>query len=93
MKYPAIGRSQMSLGGSSRIIPVPIPLHCADDFQEAFYGRPVAFLQKEVRKAQSAWGFLPDGLEGILVQRLAADLQTGARGHYRQEPFFMAPCA
>ena len=72
---------------------IPIPLDCVDGFQEAFYGRPEAFLDKEVRKAQSAWGFLPEGQEEPIVQRLAADLQSGAWdrqfGHLRTQPEFI----
>jgi SAM-dependent methyltransferase len=91
-RYPTIGLIKNSLGGNCRVIPVPIPLDCVDGFQEAFYGRPEAFLQKEVRQAQSAWGFLEPGLEEQLVKRLADDLASGEwdkkYGHYRREPSF-----
>ena len=70
---------------------MPIPLDCADGFQEAYYGRPEEFLKKEVRNSQSAWKFLPEGLEEILVKRLEDDLKSGGWdkkfGHYRSEPF------
>ena len=36
-----------------------------------------AFLDKEVRKSQSAWGFLKDGEEERMVQILAQDLASG----------------
>jgi len=91
-RYPSIASVCQSLGGRCQVIPVPIPLDCTDGFQEAFYGRPEAFLQKEVRQAQSAWGFLEAGQEEVLVQRLADDLASGAwdrqYGHYRMEPTF-----
>jgi len=91
-RYPSIDFIRDSLGGTSRVIPVPIPLDCTDGFQEAYYGRPEAFLEKEVRAAQSAWGFLEPGMEAVLVQRLADDLASGAwdrqYGYYRTEPSF-----
>jgi SAM-dependent methyltransferase len=91
-RFPPTGLITRALGGACEIIPVPIPLDCADGFQEAFYGRPEAFLQKEVRQSQSAWGFLPCGLEKKLVRALAEDLASGEwdrkYGHYRTQPFF-----
>ena len=68
---------------------VPIPLDCGDGFIEAFYGRPEALLDPEVRRSQSAWAFgsPPRGLE-----RLRSDLESGAwdarHGHLRTQPFF-----
>jgi len=92
VRYPATDYIINSLGGNCEIIPVSVPLHCTDGFQEAFYGRPEAFLEKEVRLSQSAWGFLQDGQEDQLVQRLAQDLSTGEWdrkfGHYRTTPTF-----
>lgn len=89
-RYPAIDLIVASLGGNCEIIPVPIPNDCIDGFQEAFFARPEAFLQKEVRLSQSAWGFLPDGLENELVSRLEADLISGKwdekYGHFRNLP-------
>ncbi len=76
-RYPKNEFIMNSLGGNCEVFSVPIPFDCIDGFQEAFYGRPEAFLQKEVRTNQSAWGFLPAGLEDILVKRLADDLNSG----------------
>lgn len=91
-RYPTVEYIQESLGGSSQIIPIPIPLQCVDGFQEAFYGRPEAFLHKEVRLSQSAWGFLSPELEDELVGRLRADLESGEwdrkYGHFRTQEFF-----
>ena len=42
-----------ALGGEASA--VPIPLDCVDGFIEAYYGRPEAFLDPEIRAAQSAW--------------------------------------
>lgn len=91
-RYPEIPYITDALGGDCEVIPIPIPLDCLDGFQEAYYGRPEAFLEKEVRMAQSAWGFLEEGLEEKRVAELAADLESGAwdkkYGHFRTQPYF-----
>jgi hypothetical protein len=91
-RYPTIDFIKKSLGGNCEIVAIPVPFDCSDGFQEAFYGRPEAFLEKEVRLVQSAWGFLQDGLEEQLVNRLSTDLASGAWDkkyvHYRMEPTF-----
>ncbi len=76
-RYPTIDFITQTLGGNCEVIEIPIPLDCVDGFQEAFYGRPEAFLQKEVRKAQSAWGFLDEATQNRLVAALEADLESG----------------
>jgi SAM-dependent methyltransferase len=89
---PSIAYLQNCLGQNTEVIPIPIPLDCVDGFQEAYYGRPEAFLRPEVRLSQSAWGFLPEGKAEELVQRLATELDNGEwerkYGHYRTQPFF-----
>lgn len=91
-RYPKINRITEMLSGKSVIKEIPIPFNCKDGFQEAFYGRPEAFLDKEVRKSQSAWGFLTDEMEEILVNRLRDDLESGKwdeiYSEYRNMPFF-----
>lgn len=91
-RYPTIDFIQNSLGGNCRVIPVPIPLDCKDGFQEAFYGRPEAFLSREVRLAQSAWGFIPPEKQEEMVERLRRDLESGAWdakfGHFRTRETF-----
>jgi SAM-dependent methyltransferase len=91
-RYPSIDSIKKSLGEASEVIEIPIPFDCVDGFQEAFHGSPEAFLEKEVRISQSAWGFLPKGLEEQLVERLKKDLQSGEWdrkfGHFRNQTFF-----
>ena len=94
-RYPTIDSIKNSLGGHCNVIPIPIPLDCKDGFQEAFYGRPEAFLEKEVRLSQSAWGFIPDAIQEEIVMRLRNDLENGGwdekYGHFRtQESFICA---
>ncbi len=91
-RYPRIATIVDHLGGNCEVIKVPVPFHCLDGFQEAFYGRPEAFLDKQIREAQSAWGFLPEGLEEVYVTALAADLKSGEwdrkYGSHRTMPEF-----
>lgn len=89
-RYPKPDEVLEALGGSGHILPVPVPVDCIDGFQEAFYGRPEAFLVPEVRKAQSAWQFLAEGVEERIVHKLAEDLKSGEwdrkYGSYRTMP-------
>lgn len=91
-RYPSITRLQKALSAKTEVIKIPIPLDCVDGFQETYYGRPEAFLEKEVRMAQSAWGILPADLEKKYLQNLSNDLQSGAWdkkfGHFRTQPNF-----
>jgi hypothetical protein len=91
-RYPKLVRIAEALDEESTITNVKIPLDCRDGFQEAFYGRPEAFLQEDVRKAQSAWGFLDQELETQYVKKLAEDLASGewdrSYGHHRTLPEF-----
>jgi len=91
-RYPSISRITAALDGSCKVQQVAVPFDCTDGFQDAFLGRPEAFLKEEVRRSQSAWGFLPQGVEAQYVQRLAADLADGTwdsrHGHMRSEREF-----
>ena len=57
---------------------VPIPVDCIDGFVEAYYARPEAFLEAEVRAAQSGWVKTDQAAVMRGVERLAADLASGA---------------
>lgn len=67
-----------ALGGTHALHPVPVARDCTDRFQVALYARPEAFLDDEVRAAQSAWTFLPPGVEARFVDALRRDLASGA---------------
>ena len=90
-RMPPIDRIVAALGEAT-VAPVPIPIDCVDGFADAFYARPEAFLDDAVRRAQSAWTFLPAGVEQRFVARLADDLRSGAwdraHGAWRTKPFF-----
>lgn len=91
-RYPTITSLTSLFDAVTTVIPIPIPLDCTDGFQEAFYGRPEAFLREEVRRAQSAWGFVDQPTERRLISNFAEALRNGswdkAYGHYRTAPTF-----
>ena len=91
-RYPTISYITEALNGHCDIVPVPIPLDCINGFQKAFYSRPEAFLEKEIRLSQSAWGFLSQDQEEKLVKALEDDLRYGEwdkkYGHFRTQPTF-----
>lgn len=92
-RYPSLTLLEECLGAALKVMPVPIPLDCKDGFQEAFYGRPEAFLREEVRAAQSAWGFLDAETTRRSVAALEGDLRSGRwdelYGEHRRMPSFV----
>lgn len=86
-RFPAIDRIAQALGGRTRVERIPTPADCVDGFFEAFWNRPEALLDPEVRASQSMWAVLPEGAEERIVARLRAALDSGewdARfGHLR----------
>ena len=76
-RYPRIDAICDVLGPRTTAVPVPIPIDCTDGFTEAFYGRPEAFLNPEVRAAQSAWQFADPAEAATGLSRLSADLSSG----------------
>lgn len=89
-RFPTMQQLAGMLGGTCVVEKVQIPLHCEDGFTEAYYGRPEAFLEEGVRRAQSCWSFLPQGLEAQLMPRfeqvLASGLWDKKYGHLRSLP-------
>ncbi|GIH25951.1 hypothetical protein Aph01nite_42610 [Acrocarpospora phusangensis] len=92
-RYPEIDWIAERVGGTARVEQVAIPIDCVDGFTEAFYARPERFLDPAVRKGQSAWGFVDPADEVRAVERLRADLDSGAWdarfGHLREQPEFL----
>jgi hypothetical protein len=80
------------LGGEVRIERMPTPADCADGFFEAFWNRPEALLDPEVRASQSLWALLGPGVEEAMVERLRSALESGAwdaaHGHLREQASF-----
>ena len=91
-RFPPIAEVAAALGGRTRVETIPTPGDCTDGFIEAFWRRPEAILDPEVRSAQSMWALLPDGAEERIVERLREQLASGAwdaeHGHLRGRPTF-----
>jgi hypothetical protein len=89
-RYPSMARIAAALGGRSEVLTVPIPLHCADGFNEAYYGRPEMLLDEGARQACSAWTFVDRAETDRFVRRLGDDLASGAwdarYGRLRRQP-------
>ena len=71
-----------SLGGLARAIgarvePVPVPWDCADGFYEAYWRRPEAYLDENVRRGVSVWATVGPAAEQRAVRSLRADLASG----------------
>ena len=73
---PAPGDIGELLGGA-RIHEVPVPPLCRDGFTSAYWRRPEAYLDPEIRKCCSSFAELPDSLVEERMGRLATDLQSG----------------
>lgn len=92
-RYPAIDMIAAAIGSTAEILPVPIPIDCVDGFTEAYYARPDMFLNRQVRAAQSAWGFVNPTAITRGVDQLRADLDSGGwdakHGYLRTQPQFI----
>jgi hypothetical protein len=94
-RFPSLERISAALGGPVEVRPVPIPLDCSDGFNEAYYGRPEAFLDPQARLACSSWSMVPAATVERFVQHLSSDLASGRwdekYGQLRSQPFFNGP--
>ncbi len=64
--------------GATRAVPVPIPHDCRDGFLMAYWRRPEAYLDPEVRANISVFALLPRAEVDAMVTALRADLESGA---------------
>jgi len=64
--------------GDVELRPVPIPHDCRDGFLGAFWRRPEAYLDPEVRAGVSVFALLPEDEVAAAVDALRADLRSGA---------------
>ncbi len=64
--------------GDLEMRPVPIPHDCRDGFLGAFWRRPEAYLDPEVRAGISVFALLPEDEVSAAVDALRADLRSGA---------------
>lgn len=64
--------------GRCSVEAVPVPHDCADGFFGAYWRRPAAYLEPDVRACISAFAQLGENIVRPAVERLAADLSSGA---------------
>jgi hypothetical protein len=57
--------------------PVLIPWDCADGFFEAYWRRPEAYLDENVRRGVSVWARVGPDAEQRVVHSLRTDLASG----------------
>jgi SAM-dependent methyltransferase len=71
--------SLTELAGAIRagVEPVPIPWDCADGFFEAYWRRPEAYLDENVRRGISVWASVGPDVERRVVRSLRDDLASG----------------
>jgi SAM-dependent methyltransferase len=63
--------------GTTRSVPVPIPHDCRDGFLMAYWRRPEAYLDPDVRANISVFSLLPQSEVDAMVVALRADLAGG----------------
>jgi len=61
----------------AHVEPVLVPWDCADGFFEAYWRRPEAYLDENVRRGISVWSAVGQAAEERAVQQLRADLASG----------------
>lgn len=72
---PSLGELTEAIG--ARQEPVPIPWDCVDGFFEAYWRRPEAYLDEQVRRGISVWAKVGPEAEQRAVRHLRADLASG----------------
>ena len=65
------------LGGNVRIELLPLPRDCVDGFGEAYWARPEAYLDPELRAGMSCFQRLAKAELAVGLERLQADLRSG----------------
>jgi SAM-dependent methyltransferase len=77
-QLPAMDEYAALFGTRVEVTPVPVPRDCVDGFLGAYWARPEAYLDAQVRSSISSFARL-DTRQGLA--RLAADLASGAWHH------------
>jgi SAM-dependent methyltransferase len=72
-----LAQTVRTLGGDAEIIPVPIPHDCTDGFLHAYWRRPEAYLDPEVRAGISVFARLRPAEFEPGLERLTRDLDDG----------------
>ncbi|MCU1508340.1 MAG: Ubiquinone biosynthesis protein [Glaciihabitans sp.] len=91
-RMPQLDRIAAALGGETEIRTVMVPSDSVDGFGQAFFARPEKLLDPAVRRAMSAWSFVPDAVIRRFEFALRHDLLSGAwdrrYGEFRSLPEF-----
>jgi SAM-dependent methyltransferase len=69
--------TQLASAIGARMEPVLVPWDCADGFFEAYWRRPEAYLDEDVRRGISMWSAVGSDAEQRAVRRLRDDLASG----------------
>jgi SAM-dependent methyltransferase len=72
---PSLSELANTIG--ARAEPVLIPWDCADGFYEAYWRRPAAYLDEQVRRGMSIWARVGPDAEQRAVRSLDDDLASG----------------
>jgi SAM-dependent methyltransferase len=72
---PSLTEQARAIG--ARVEPVLIPWDCADGFFEAYWRRPGAYLDEDVRRGVSVWAKVGPDAEQRAVRSLGDDLASG----------------
>lgn len=76
-RMPTIESITSALGGTSEVRTVMIPADSVDGFGQAFFARPESLLDPAVRRAMSAWSFVPEEIVERFEGALRSDLDSG----------------
>lgn len=89
-RMPPIPSIVATLGENTTVDTVLLPHDCVDGFAQSFFARPERLLEPEVRRATSAWSFVPAAAVERFVRDLGSDLASGAwdarYGEFRSLP-------
>jgi hypothetical protein len=76
-RFPSIDEQCAAVGESPRVLSVPIPHDCHDSFLAAYWRRPHAYLDEQVRAEIPAFQLLGIGEVMLGLRELAEDLRSG----------------
>ncbi len=67
----------LALLGAATVEPIPVPHDCRDGFFAAYWRRPEAYLDPDVRAGISGFGILEENVVERALELLAEDLESG----------------
>lgn len=74
-RHPSVTEQVRVIGG--HVVPVLVPWDCTDGFFEAYWRRPDAYLDANVRRGISVWARVGREVEQRVVRSLSDDLASG----------------